>query len=158
MVSYPDTGLMASTEIGPAAAWKTLKWQASATDPFGVNDSAYVEVIGIRPDQSQQLLYAGFSRATSLTFISSSSYPKLQLNWYSVDNLTRSSAHLDYWRVLYDPLPEAALNAQAKLIFNDSLGAGEEGQLQIAIENLSHLPMDSMLVRFKLIDANNQQH
>ncbi len=158
MLSYPDTGRLESTELGPATAWQQLQWKASATDQFGVNDSAYVTIIGIKQDQSEQTLYAGTARDTSLSFISAATYPKIRLVWNSVDNITRTSSHLDYWRVLYKPVPEAALNAMAKLAFKDSLMQGEQAQLQIAIENISPLPMDSMLVKYKLIDAQNQQH
>lgn len=157
-ISYPDTGILESTVLGPAANWQRLMWKTSATDQFGINDSAYVEIVGIQDNQTEALLYSGSVNDTSLVFIPAEMYPRIKLRWYSVDNITRSSSHLDYWRVLYQPLPEAALNAQARLEFKDSLMQGEQAQLHLAIENLTPYPMDSMLVKYKLIDANNQQH
>ncbi len=157
-LSYPDTGRVQTDLIGPALEWQSLKWRTSATDNVPVNDSPYVSVYGVDTLHNETLLYSGFARDTSLSFISASQYPNLRLKWYSVDNITRTSAHLDYWRVLYSPVPEAALNAAAHFEFLDSLGEGQMGKLRVAIENLTPIPMDSMLVNYKIIDANNVRH
>lgn len=157
-LSYPDTGRMQSTIVGPAKEWQHLKWRTSATDNAPVYDSPYVQVIGIDTLNGESLLYSGFSRDTSLSYIPAAQYPRLKLNWYSVDNVVRTSPYLDYWRVLYAPLPEAALNASAFFEYNDSLKAGQQAKFKVAIENLTPLPMDSMLVRYRLIDANNNTH
>jgi hypothetical protein len=156
--SYPDTALMATKEVGPAKEWKSLKWRISATDNVPENDSPYVVIYGIDMLNNEVGLYSGFAKDTSLSFISAQQYPKLKLKWYSVDNITRTSAYLDYWRVLYSPVPEAALNAAAHFSFTDSLTEGQKGKLSIAIENLTPIPMDSMLVSYKLIDAGNVKH
>ncbi len=157
-LSYPDTGLMKSTIVGPALEWKSLKWRTSATDNAPAYDSPYVQVYGLNQFNTETLLYSGFSRDTSLSYISATQYPRLKLNWYSVDNVIRTSPYLDYWRVLYSPVPEAALNANAHFEYADSLNAGQQAKLKVAIENLTPIPMDSMLVRYKLIDANNNTH
>ncbi len=157
-LSYPDTGLMKGTIVGPALEWKELKWRTSPTDAAPLADSPYVQIYGIDPFNVETLLYSGMSRDTSLSYISATDYPRLRLNWYSVDNQVRTSAYLDYWRVLYSPAPEAALNAGAHFEFTDSLSAGQQANLKIAIENLTPIPMDSMLVRYRLIDASNNTH
>lgn len=156
--SYPDTGMVQSTVIGPALTWKSLKWSNSTNDNAPQNDSGYVVLSGIDTLNHEVVLYKGFSRDTSLSFIPAGQYPNIRLNWYSVDNITRTSPYLDYWRVLYDPVPEAALNAAAHFAFTDSLSEGQQGKLSVAIENLTPLPMDSMLVSFKIIDAGGVKH
>ncbi len=156
--SYPDTGIMQTDLIGPAREWQSMKWRSSATDNAPVNDSPYVAVYGIDTFHNETLLYSGFARDTSLAFIPAGQYPNLRLKWYSVDNITRTSAYLDYWRVLYSPVPEAALNAAAHFEYIDSLGEGQQGKFRIAIENLTPLPMDSMLVSYKIIDVNGVKH
>jgi hypothetical protein len=60
--------------------------------------------------------------------------------------------------VLYDPLPEAALNPSLLYSFTDSVNVGQLINLKTAIETLTEKPMDSMLVRYKVIDANGVQH
>jgi len=156
--SYPDTGIVTSGPIGPAKEWKSFQWRISAVDNAPVNDSPYVAVYGIDTVNTETLLYSGFARDTSLSFISAEHYPYLKLKWYSVDNITRTSAYLDYWRVLYTPVPEAALNAAGHFEFTDSLGEGQQGRFRVGIENLTPLPMDSMLVNLKIIDANGVKH
>lgn len=156
--SFPDTGLVSGTVIGPAIEWKELKWRQSALDNQSQNDSSFVEVYGISNNNTETLLYSGFAKDTSLSFIAASTYPNIRLKWNSVDNINRTSAQLDYWRVLYDPVPEAALNAAKHLTFKDTIYEGENAVLQLAIENLTPKAMDSMLVKYQIIDANNVVH
>ncbi|WP_162903102.1 putative type IX secretion system sortase PorU2 [Taibaiella koreensis] len=155
--SYPDTATMQTSLVGPAKEWQTLKWRTSALDN-PANDSPYVAVYGVDTFHHETLLYSGADRDVPLSFISAVQYPNLKLKWFSVDNISRTSPYLDYWRVLYSPVPEAALNAAAHLEYVDSLNEGQQGKIRIAIENLTPLPMDSMLVNFKIIDANNIKH
>lgn len=156
--SYQDTGVVQTELVGPALEWQTLKWRTSAADNVPVNDSPYVAVYGVDVQHNETLLYSGFARDTSLSFISAAQYPNLRLKWYSVDNINRTSPQLNYWRVLYSPVPEAALNAALFLEHKDTLGPGEQGHLKIAIENLTLIPMDSMLVSYKVIDVNGVKH
>jgi hypothetical protein len=156
--SYPDTGIVQSTVIGPALEWKSIKLRYSAPDNLPDNDSAYIQIRGINPTGQESLLYQGFTRDTSLSFIAAGEYPNIRLVWYSVDNISRTSAHLDYWRVLYSPAPEAALNAAGYFEFTDSLSEGQTGKLNILVENLTPVPMDSLLVSFRIIDQDNVSH
>jgi hypothetical protein len=59
---------------------------------------------------------------------------------------------------MYAPVPEAALNPAAYLNFKDSLQVGQMANLSVAVENLTNISMDSMLVRYRLIDANSITH
>ncbi len=156
--SYPDTGMMESPVIGPAKRWQTLLWQTSATDNNPQNDFPFVELYGITRTGSEKKLYSGFTKELPLSFIQADQYPNIRLKWFSVDNTTRTSSHLNYWRVLFQRVPEAALNAAAFYEFTDTLGQGQKGRLRLAIENLTPIPMDSMLVSFKVIDRHNVKH
>lgn len=156
--SYSDTGIMKSTVIGPVLSWDTLQWDFKATDGYINNDMPFVKIFGINAQGEETQLYSGNDQNLPLNFINASTYPKIRMNWYAVDTITRTSPQLSYWRVLYQPLPEAALNPIAYFSFLDSLQQGQEGRLQIALENLSPYHMDSMLVKFKIIDANNVSH
>jgi hypothetical protein len=152
---YRTNGTMNSTVIGPAKEWKQLKWRTSALDNLPVNDSPYVRIFGINPANLETQLYAGYSKDTSLSYIDAETYPNIRLEWYSYDSVTHTSPQLDYWRVLFSPVPEAALNPAAHFAFQDSLHVGEMANFSVAIENLTDLPMDSMLVRYKIINAAN---
>lgn len=158
---FPATmgsGALRSPVIGPATAWDTLKWRSSAADQQPANDETRVTISGIGQDNIPVLLYNGSTRDTSLSFIDASVYPNLQMRWHSRDTVNRTSPQLDYWRILYDPVPEAALNPALHVSFGDSLMVGQMQDFAVAIENISDLPMDSMLVRYRLIDNNSQTH
>jgi hypothetical protein len=157
--SYPDTGHIESTIIGPAYEWETVRWRTSSNDNAPQNDSAYVAVYGVDNFNTSTLLQTTLARDISLASVNAAQYPYLKLRWYSVDNITRTSPQLDYWRVLYKPVPEAALNATAHFEYLDSLGEGQQGKLRIAIENLTPVAFrDSMLVSYKIIDVNGVKH
>ena len=148
------SGNITSVEVGPAKEWKTLQWRSRAMDNQAQNDTVKISVYGLRASGVRQLLYSGRSRDTSLAWVSADSFPRLQLQWMSADTLNRSSAHLEFWRVLYTPLPEAAL-APARLVsIADSLEVGQQQEVAVAIENISDQPMDSMLVSYKVVGAN----
>lgn len=151
-------GNLFSTVIGPAKEWKTLKWQTSAMDNRPQNDRSTIIITGIDTVNLKTVLYSGIARDTSLSFIDAGLYPQLLMQWYSQDSVDRSSPQLDFWRVLYSPMPEAALNPASYYSFSDSAQVGQMIHFAAAIENLTDLPMDSMLVRYRVIDANNTTH
>lgn len=161
--TFPITdikGRMNSVVIGPASSWKTLKWRTSSYfDTASLADSSTVKIIGINKFGAESLLYEGVARDTNIgTFISATTFPKLRLQWFSKDSIFHTAPQLDYWRILYDPLPEAALNPSAHYAFTDSVNVGQLMNMETAIETLTELPMDSMLVRYKVIDANGVGH
>nr|HRO43820.1 hypothetical protein [Flavipsychrobacter sp.] len=151
------SGNMNSLVIGPAKEWQQLKWTYfSNANPE--NDKPYVSIYGINQSHLSTLLYQGFAKDTSLSFINASQYPNIKMIWTSYDSINLTSPQLNYWRVLYAPVPEAALNPAAHFVFKDSIQAGELLNFSVAIENLTEVPMDSMLVRYKLIDASSNTH
>lgn len=152
-------GKMNSVVIGGASAWKTLKWRTSSYfDTMASADSCLVIITGLNVTGTEDLLYYGTARDTNLSFINATVYPKIKMQWQSIDSFNHSSAQLDYWRVLYDPLPEAALNPAAHFSFTDSVEVGQLMHMETAIQTLTELKMDSMLVRYKLVDANGVHH
>ncbi len=156
--SYPDSGRVNSTIVGPALEWKTFLWNYSAPDGKPGNDHPSVRIYGLDTLNKEKELYSGTAKDLALDFIAAEQYPNIRLEWHSLDSVDNTSPYLDYWRVMYAPVPEAALNAAAFFVHKDSLAEGETGHFSIAIENLTPFPMDSMLVRYKLIDANNVAH
>lgn len=160
--TFPITdvqGKMNSIVVGPASTWKSLKWHTSSYfDTALTADSSSVKITGISGSGIESFLYEGPTRDTNLSFINAANFPKLKLQWYNKDTIYHTTPQLDYWRILYDPLPEAALNPSALYTFTDSASVGQLMNLETAIETLTELPMDSMLVRYKVIDANGVQH
>lgn len=152
-------GQMRSVTIGPGENWQTLKWQVSHPESTSTSDSVYFQIEGFNSLGEWVSLYSGQENDLNLSPIISNDYNYVRLKWDSKDTVQRTSAHLDYWRVLYDPLPEAALNPIAQFVVTgDSVMQGAPFELKAAIENISDRPMDSMLVKFSInkADGTNQ--
>lgn len=153
-----DSGILYSKVVGPAKKWETLKWSTTALDNMPQDDSVYVKAIGITASNTETTLFNTTNTDTSIAGISAGTYPTMRLEWYSKDTAHHTTRNLNYWRVHYEPIPEAALNPNMLLSFKDTLGEGENGELSIAIEELAGRPMDSMLVKYRVIDANGVAH
>ncbi len=152
--SHDQYGDLQSTIIGPAKEWQQLKWKMHPDDNFPQNDTANVHIYGITKAGNETFLYQGPARDTSLSFISAAQYSKIRLEWKTKDSLSVTAPQLNYWRVLYQPVPEAALNPSLNFAFADSLQTGQQQTLSVAVENLTPIAMDSMLVSYKVINSN----
>lgn len=152
--TFSDSGSMQSVLVGPAQEWKSLHWKTKSANGNPANDLSYVSVFGVTKTGAETFLFRTSNRDTVLTDVSAATYPNLRLDWLDRDTVTRKSVQQQFWRVLYTPMPEAALNPGAYLAITDSAGAGEDVKFGIAIENLTDIPMDSMLVRYRIVDRN----
>jgi hypothetical protein len=74
------------------------------------------------------------------------------------DTLYRTPVQLDYWRINYQPVPEAALNPNAYLSLADTVNEFVPVKLSVALENLTPWPMDSMLMKYVVTDVTNVSH
>lgn len=151
-----DEGSLESVKIGPAGKWNSLHWKTDYYDP--ATDVRSLDVFGINAQNNATLLLTGVMAAdTTLAFINAAQYPYLQLRWHSSDSTYRTSSQLDYWRVLYDGLPEAAINPIVHYeLYNDTLQQGEKFRLEMAVMNISNYDMDSLLVKYQFTDEANQ--
>lgn len=141
-----------STKIGPAKAWGSFLKQSYTTDTQPGDSTRYT--ITVIDKQGNETILDTLQGDTTLAHINANQYPYLRVAMMQRDNVNQTPEQLHYWRVLYDPIPEAALNAHAFLSFKDSVGQGEINPIGIALENLTPIGMDSMLVRYTLIDRN----
>jgi hypothetical protein len=150
-------GTLRSTRIGPAAEWGSMEWNISSYD--GTYDSVTVNIIGIRPNGTDTLIHEGLSQYdTTLQHLDATAFPYLQLEYFASDETFFTPPNLEYWRVRYKGLPEAALDASAFFAFQaDTLQQGEPLTLDIGISNIGPYDMDSLLVHFRLVDGANEE-
>lgn len=145
-------GRMHSVDVGPTMKWQALFWDVSY--PFGnpENDSNYVEVYGIKSDNSDTILKATNAKTVSLLDIDPVQYSRLRLVWYTSDSLNKTSSSLKYWRIIHNPLPEAALNPNRLLVkANDTIFEGQKLNFEVGIDNISNYSFeDSMLVHYTI--------
>jgi hypothetical protein len=63
------------------------------------------------------------------------------------------------WQVLFDGAPETALDPSSHFIFhNDTIQEGEEILFSTATHNISLYPMDSLLIKYWIVDNNHVIH
>ncbi len=143
-------GYVTSTDVGPASEWNSFHWRTSSLDGLAT-DTVTVDIYGLDNDGNNPTLLFGNVTANDLIInsIDAAQYPYLRLIWNSRDQTHESTLQLDYWRVLYDELPEASLSPNIAYSFNsDTLQQGQQLSLNVAIENISQTDMDSMLVKY----------
>lgn len=148
-------GTITTDKIGPAKIWNNF-FRGGKTLDAAPGDTVAVEIIGIDHNNLETIV-ATVSGDTSIAFIDANQYPYLRLNMKTSDNVFATAEQIKYMRVHFQPVPEAALNANRFFTFTDTLGQGQKQTISLAIENLTEIPMDSMLVRFNIIDKNKNK-
>ena len=88
--------------------------------------------------------------------IPANQYPYLQLQASYKDTADLTPAQVDRWHVLYETLPEAAIDGTEQYTFlpfsQEPLSEGQEVSFAVDVRNISHLPMDSMLINYWVVN------
>ncbi|MCH2021491.1 MAG: C25 family cysteine peptidase [Saprospiraceae bacterium] len=148
-------GHQTSTIIGPASYWGSMEWDHDNLP----DDEVYVNVYGIDANQNVRtpIITQSTNLINSLTGIDPNQYPYLELVWNSLDSINNTSPQLKFWRVLGDMVPEAALRPDMFLIFDSTtVQQGQKVTMRVAMENISTIDMDSMLVKFEIVGTNQK--
>jgi len=160
------SGVETSTIIGPSVNWKTLYWKQDSAD-INPNDSTRLVIRGLNANQQVQLeidtLFTANDSILNLnSIVDAAQYPYLQLQAKYFDDITLTPAQVDRWHVLYDRVPEAAIDGSNGFVLlpnaNDSLQEGVEMAFAVDIRNISDLPMDSLLVHYWVTDKDQVRH
>lgn len=148
-------GTIESPAIGPAYEWGSVHWRYNSIGP-AANDSASIDVIGIDRNGLETVLISDLTNLDqALTQINATQYPYLKLRLDTRDDPTRTPVQLDYWRILYEKVPEAALNAFGFFEFeSDTVFLGQNMKLAVQIENVTELDMDSLLVKYSIVSSS----
>lgn len=160
-------GYIESTQIGPASSWGSLHWRVKSYEQGVWTDSVRLSVIGIKHNGTEDTvirnlppipdsldIYNLFSR------IDASVYPYLRLHLKMSDDSLRTPAQLERWQVLYEPVPETAIDPSAYFSFyNANLKEGETARIAIATRNIGPVDFpDSLMVSYMLVDDNKKVH
>ncbi len=143
-----NVGAMRSVKIGPSTQWNSLEFEHySLDDPD--HDSISFSISGIDSTGRINQLFEGITNTGfPLSAINADQYPNLQLEMYARDDSNRTAPQLKNWRVLYDKVPEAAVDPSLSYsISRDTIDIGQSVSLEAGITNISDLDMDSLLVR-----------
>ena len=152
-----NEGFQYSTLIGPSTKWEQLHYSISAFDV--TEDTVGIDIYGVNQALGiDTLLYADITESPfDLSQIDESIYPKLRLNYYAKDDIGKTAANLDYWRVNFIGLPDVAVNPNKLFEVNkDTIQQGDIFELSVGIENTNSYLIDSLDVRYTYTDKSNK--
>lgn len=150
------SGFFESPIIGPVKLWKSITWNHEKFDD--PSDESTLGIFAVRPDQEDTLLLSMPSGTfqSSLSQISASEFPALKLRYETSDTLSRTATDLSFARVMFDPLPEGALQPAAGLVwYGDTLQQGDIFQCGMPFINVSEAAFDSVPVKFSIQNQQN---
>jgi len=155
-----NRGFIRSGSIGPASNWGSVHWrQHSVEQP--ATDQVSLDILGIRPGREPVTILQAIPPGQTDIFnlaehIDASQFPYIQLQVNMVDDVHRTPAQMNRWQVMFEGVPEALLDPARHLVFrSDTLQEGQYLMFSTAITNVSSFDMDSLLVRYWVIDSQN---
>src|SRR5690606_23104979 len=140
-----SSGDMTSVLIGPAQQWGAIQQLVTTYhDTSGITrvsawalDNSLQDTLWISEDISEPVL--------DISFIDPKNYPYIQLALHTTDSVEFHPSSIDYWRVLYDGSTELVLRPEYGFNYNnDTLNQGQQFSLEVAVENISPWPVDSV--------------
>lgn len=165
LVGSQSKGEEKSTIIGPSSMWETLYWKQDPKENPNF-DSTRITIEGL--NISGGVLFTMdtlMTRKDSIlnlnNLFSAQDYPLLRLKASYQDKIGLTPAQLDRWHVLYQPLPEAAIdgsNPYTWISESDTLQEGQTFKFAVDVKNISEYPMDSLLISYWIQDANQNKH
>jgi hypothetical protein len=149
-------GTMQSTIIGPASSWTDFlyDWNALEQPTTDVSD---VNIVGIDTAGNRTTLFTNINLpSTSLSSVDAKRYPFLQLEWNTLDDGRATAPQLNYWRITYAKAPEGVINPSINFTQStDTILSGENVTATVAFQNVTPMDMDSVLVKFTIVNASN---
>ncbi len=156
-------GYIESELIGPASSWGSLHWRKKPLEPTNT-DSAKLFVLGIKFNGQTDTLIKNLPPDSAdilnlNTRINASVYPYMKLLVSMRDDSLHTPAQMRRWQVLYEGVPETALNPSLHFVFfNDTIAEGENILFSTATQNISDYDMDSLLIKYWVVDHNMITH
>jgi len=158
-----NNGFIESELIGPSTNWRSFHWRFSSYETNNT-DSIYIKVVGISNNGAFDTL-ATF-RKDSLdildlqNYVSATTYPYIKLIAFESDNTNHTAPQLKRWQVLFDEVPESAINIQKGFSIIPSAPAeGDNITIKIPVENVSKVAFpDSLVMTYWIEDANGVNH
>lgn len=159
------TGIERTPLIGPAMNWETAYWkrdslELSSTDSVRLYIEAH-DISGALQMTIDTLFTPNDSILQLNNLVDANVYPYLRLGVYCSDGLFLTPAQVARLHILYQPVPEAAIDGTSAYLFSphqDTLQEGQQISFAIDIRNVSDFNMDSLLVQYWVEDINRVKH
>lgn len=159
-----NQGTIQTKYIGPTSEWKSLHVRSNPKENPTL-DSIAINVIGVRPSGVEEVVMTGINGSSTdildlFNSIDAAQFPRLKLNAYCIDDSAASTPpQMDRWQVLFEGVPEAAINPHISFAFeSDTINDGDLLKFHVAIENISEFDMDSLLVHYWIEDAQGNRN
>ncbi len=158
-----NEGFIESELIGPSIKWKSIHWSKTSNDAV-LKDSIRLSVLGIKLSGAIDTLISGLPPDSADIYnlenrINASIYPYMKLVVVMRDDSFHTPAQMKRWQVIFDGVPETALDPSVHYSFyKDTIQEGENLIFSTAIHNISEFDMDSLLVNYWIIDKNRLVH
>ena len=101
-----SAGTMTTDLIGPAISWQSLTARYTELE---ATDIVSFDIIGVRLNGSEELLFADATKEQELSSLSASEFPYLKVIFKASDNINLTAAQLSNWIVIYTPAPDGLL-------------------------------------------------
>jgi hypothetical protein len=165
MIGADDTGEEHSTLIGPASKWSKVYWKQNPSE-IPTSDTTRLLIKGFNSEGIHQLtidtLFTSNDSIMDLeTLVNAIDYPYLNLNAKYTDSDNYTPAQVDRWHVLFEPLPEAAIDGSNPYIWStisDTISEGQEVLFAVDVRNIYSVDMDSLLIDYWTEDASNNKN
>lgn len=165
-VYKPDyLGIEKTPQIGPAFQWETLYWRRDSLESPSTDS---VRIFIERYDQTGNFsgtIDTVFTPVDSIinlnNLVNAATYPKIRLGIYNSDRINQTPAQIDRLHVLYQPVPEAAIDGSSGYyasVAGDTLYEGQNFSFAVDVVNVSEFDMDSLLIDYWLEDQQHVKH
>ncbi len=165
-IQKPDfAGVEKTPLIGPAFQWNTVYWRRDSLESPSTDS---VRIFIEKYDQNNAIagvLDTIFTPNDSIinlnSLIDASIFPCIKLGIYNYDKQNSTPAQIDRLHVLYQPVPEAAIdgtNGYYASLSIDTLSEGQIFSFAVDVKNVSDYPMDSLLINYWVEDHQHIKH
>ncbi len=162
LVGSSGQGTLRSPHIGPTNNWGSVEWNLNSFENLQ-GDSTRIRIHG-HDWLGSDVLLTDWQQLPDVIpdlglYVNEAQFPFISMEARIFDQQNFTAPQMDSWHVLYDKVPECAINPNQSFYINsDSLQQGELFELAIAIENISTLDMDSLLIEYKIEDRERNLH
>lgn len=159
-------GQETSTLIGPSYKWGNVYWKQDSIDLANNADTTRLLIQAFNWQkqfvfETNQLFTSNDSIIDLNPIIDANLYPYIRLKALYKDTTNFTPAQIDRWHVLYDHVPEAAIDGSNGFTWttsSDSLIEGQDVAFAIDVRNIFDIDMDSLLVNYWIEDQNHVKH
>ena len=165
-VYKPDyLGIEKTPQIGPALEWETIYWRRDSLEsPSTDSVRIFIEKYGVTNDLIATIdtMFTPLDSIINLNnLVDAAIYPRIKIGIYNSDKTNLTPAQIDRIHVLYQPVPEAAIDGSSGYfasVGGDTLYEGQDYAFAVDVVNVSEFDMDSLLIDYWLEDQQHIKH